>query len=829
MSKQKLVMKYHPAKKEVEFHRFQNGTEVPIRNDSRLRYYMNMKGKFILQDFGNTFFDDIAKAFDGLKSVDIDVITTRLDYEDFVQMTEYYNEGSNCKMNPALLAELPDMNKTFLMVQKYGEEVVSLLHAYRQKMFDVPLENENVKKSAQLFAGQIDEEIKNIEEKIYSLTDNNVSLCFSGVYSSGKSALINAILGYRILPENIKSETAKMFQISSPQNNEDVKIIFEIASVYTELDWNEKTKCFEFVKAPSENPVREEIQKKINTIKEEGLRQHEQIKGLLDLLNTCPLISDFIQVKYPIPIDSKNVQFTIYDTPGTDSNHGAHQKVLTDALKAQRQSILIFVVKPDGLEGEGNDSLLNYLEKAEGESKTSIDIDRSLFVINKADMVTKACRETLQHQVIRKKNDDNFSIKLADKKLFFTSALYAYLAKAVENGLANEDEKAYFTAGVQLVSNEAVPTSFCYRQNRCATSELSTEKMIKRCDEEFQKSKNEENITRGIEISSGLYALKNEIVTYGEKYASSVKAFAIIDSIDKVFTTLNGRADSLREINENEIDVIQKNIDELRKTITFAIEEVYNKITLPPNKALPEEIRKKLRIDKTTLEDPVIGLGHVKMRLDKEIKGWFFGHGKVRYNENYKEKINSIIEKTVSDFTDQFFTQRKMLLEERRDVFMDAVKKAIDENGNISESAKKVFQDIPEPKISKPKASTDWGDIYNSHKRIENTLWFKKWFIQENLDKESFMREIDESLTSMASKMVDDYGNDYRNALETLLMQIKTIFESNLELYSINMKGMIEDKESMKKLGDKISETASALGTYQHSFDELIWKVVDYD
>ena len=64
MSKQKLIMKYHPAKKEIFFQRFQNDQEVPIRNDSRLMYYMNMKGGFVLQDHGNAFFEDIAKAFD---------------------------------------------------------------------------------------------------------------------------------------------------------------------------------------------------------------------------------------------------------------------------------------------------------------------------------------------------------------------------------------------------------------------------------------------------------------------------------------------------------------------------------------------------------------------------------------------------------------------------------------------------------------------------------------------------------------------------------------------------------------------------------------------
>ena len=69
--------------------------------------------------------------------------------------------------------------------------------------------------------------MKNIQDKIDSLGDNSVKLCFTGVYSAGKSALINAILGYQILPENIRSETAKMMKISSPKNGETVKINLE--------------------------------------------------------------------------------------------------------------------------------------------------------------------------------------------------------------------------------------------------------------------------------------------------------------------------------------------------------------------------------------------------------------------------------------------------------------------------------------------------------------------------------------------------------------------------------------------------------------------------
>lgn len=175
---------------------------------------------------------------------------TKLDYEDFEQMVENYNQepDKECTFHPTLFAELPDMKKTYEEVRKFGENACRILNTHRNRLYDIRLDNENVKFSVESFAQQINEEVKNIENKITSLRDNHVTLCFTGVYSAGKSALINAILGYRILPESIKSETAKMFRIYSPEKNGSEKIIFMIDDIYTELQWNESGKIFDLKK-----------------------------------------------------------------------------------------------------------------------------------------------------------------------------------------------------------------------------------------------------------------------------------------------------------------------------------------------------------------------------------------------------------------------------------------------------------------------------------------------------------------------------------------------------------------------------------------------------
>ena len=824
MSKNVLQIKYHAAKKEVSFKRFQDGEEIAINVGGALSKYVNMKGKFVLQDFGNTFFMDIAKVFDGIKNVDIAAIMTKLDYEDLEQMIENYNQDPKreCTFLPTLFAELPDMKETYEEVKKFGENAVGILENHRNKLFDLPLDIQDVRKSIENYAKQINAEIKSIKEKINSLSDNRVSLCFTGVYSAGKSALINALLGYKILPEDIKSETAKMFRICSPASGEKVKIIFDICNVYTVLVWNEKNSGFEFKKGPSENVTRRELQLLLNNLKKQGKRQDEQIKCILDKLNAYEMVSSEIRIEFPVSLDKDTVQFIIYDTPGTDSNYAAHQHVLTEALANQTQSILIFVAKPDGLEGSGNNALLNYLKEAENNnSKTSIDISRSLFVINKVDGQTADARKTLQHQEIKDQEDGEFTIKLEDKKLFFTSALYGYVAKAIKNGTASPQDQALIIAGKAILATDGNPMSYCFRENRCASSEYATNTMVKKCEDALATAIEENNDADIISVCSGLYALETEILQYGEKYAAAVKAFAIIDSVDKALAKLTNQTCSLRDSNQERVATIERNIEELRKTIKDSIDSAYQERTISTDTAMPEEIREKLKIDRKTLNSSLVG--NAEIYLNKALKGTFWGIGKVKFKESDKTKIGDGISGIIKEFTNNFMAAREALLTVERDTFMEAVKKAINENGNISDVAKKYFQDIPKPDVTRSRGITNLNGIYDANKRTEKVFFF---FEKERLDKKSFVADIKDSLQTIATDMANEYAEDYKKALQTILMAIKSNYEENLEQYSLIMKNMIHHKDVMQELGSKIKDAAIDLIECEDDLNSIIWKEV---
>lgn len=825
MSKLYLQMKYHPAKKEVEFRRFENGKEIMI-SGGKLHRYMNKKGQFVLQDHGNEFFSDIARAFDGIKTLDMQVITTKIDYEDLVQMMEYYNASPEveCKITPTLIAELPDMKTTYNEIAKYGEQAIAVLQSHRSKLFDIKkITNESVKKSAEDFAAQIDEETKNIREKIDSMGDNRVSLCFTGVYSAGKSALINALLGYKILPEKITSKTAKMFQISSPKAGDPIKIVFDIDNVKAILQWETQKNCFEFTQGPSENDERAEIQMKMNQLKDDGKVMHDQISMLLTELNGMDSVLHDIRIEFPIPLDNDAVQFTIYDTPGTDSNYSEHQEVLMDALSEQKQSILIFVAAPNKTEGTGNNALLKYLKEAESkDSKTSIDLGRSLFVINWSDSIDLDERIDLQCEEIKYKNEENgkidFSIKLSNKKLFFTSAKMAYAAKAKKNGIASPKDESVFTRGLGSMQDEYA--GYCYRENRCATSEFATERMRSQCEKALDLARKDSDDVAILEICSGIYALEREIIQYGEKYASAVKAFAIIDSVNKALTKLSNRANSLRESNQEDIQKIQHNIDELRATINEAIEDEYNNKAVPENAALPEDTLKKLKLDMVTLQKTIIG--NVQSYMDEELKGWFFGLGKVKFKKSNNEKIREKCNQVIRKYTDDFLKNRKTILEVERDDFIAKVKNEIMDNGEISDAAKKFFLDVPAPKLPNWEKVKDLGGIYDDHKYTEG-VWI---FETDYLDKEGFIRDVKEILLGIAEKMGKNYRKDYRESLETILLQIKTNFATNLESYSLNMKALMENKDAMMELGNRVSDAAKALRKCEEELNTIIWKEV---
>lgn len=159
-------------------------------------------------------------------------------------------------------------------------------------------------------------------------------------------------------------------------------------------------------------------------------------------------------------------------------------------------------------------------------------------------------------------------------------------------------------------------------------------------------------------------------------------------------------------------------------------------------------------------------------------------------------------------------------MEEQGEKYTAAIKKAIEENGDISDAAKKEFLNIPSPKVTPPRDTADFGEIYDSHKRTSNILWMK----QEHLEKDEFIEDTEIKLRDVAGKMADDYRKDYAKSLESVLAQVRHEFEANMDVFSVRMTALIENKEAMAELGKKVAEAAKELEGSQEELEKIIWK-----
>ena len=825
MNESKLEMYYHPAKKEVKFKRYQNETEVEV-GKSLTHYMNNERGKFILQNCGKKFFSDIENAFNGEEVVKIKAITTNLDFDDFKQMVEYYNENNkNKKFRIELLEQeekLMDMEEAFEKIKSYGEEVVKILKNRKLDIENNKGKYDNIKENTEHFMEIFDKEILTIESKIKSLYDNTVNICLTGAYSSGKSLLINAILGKNILPVSINSETNKMFEISSPKVNERISIDFKISDENSRISWFEEEKKFKFEEGPSENEIRKLIQNKLNKID-----KIEQINEILSCLNNEEDISAsidfFIKIKFPVPIDNERIQYKIYDTPGTDSNVDKHKEVLKEALKEQTHSILMFVLTPDKKEGKANNDILKFIKNAEKENKSSIDLGRSIFIMNKIDTVNSdKDKEELKKSKIEEKEEEKensaISISLEDKKLFFTSASFCYATRIIKNSkeeIYEDIKKNYQVAKFRTLNLKEK----YYKLNHIANSEYLTNKMINKCDNEFEKSKDE---IRKIEIASGVYALEEEIKSYGEKYSSSVKTFAIIDTIDKTLNTLSNEINLLMKENTKGIEEIDKEINELKKEFENILkkksEEYIEKIRNENNN---KELAKKLFLDEDSIHEKLIEPG--KKEIDKVLSGFrnaqkIFGLDMSKDGKD--KKVISGLRSSQKRYMKNYKENRKKLLEKSREEFLEEIKYEVKQNQGITEEAKNYILDIPEVGI--PELETKNLDSII----VENT---KKFFAFEFIDVNAVKNKYKENVRSQFSKLYDEYIEEYKKSLEVIISKIEKNFRDRIEIYSTTIKNKIEHKEKMENLGFEMREIVKEIEGKQKNLENIIWGSKKYE
>ena len=827
-----LMIMYHPVKKEIRFLAKAKGefVEIPYAMCPWLNQYGPDNGEFLLQNHGNKFFDDIWEQF--LRdNVNLVFKGTKVDYDDFIKKIKEYNKSVNEeRFKVTQFIELPSVTDIYTAIAEFCDETL--------ETFDKELQFSDIKKS--FIARKAD-----FESKKARLNNSDVNLCLVGTYSSGKSTFINALIGKRILPESINSETAKMFRI---KNAKEPSVSFVIKKGDTEkqvianIVWDATKKKFSFHADGECEITQEKVNSEINSAIMFRLQQHEQLYQILKKLNDIPnagndqneeYIDGIIEVDFPIPLD-ENINFTFYDTPGTDSNSNEHLLVLQKALAQQTNSILIVLYEPTKMEGTGNSILYNLINASNNEKEaTTIDLTRSLHVINQADTKSLADLQLLKKkkvEVTLKETDKIYNeepqqIDLSKERLFFVSSKAAYISKAIGNNVDNEDERRWLANHKNEINNEPVEdpfrgndvkadvdTGMYFKLDKLSRSDNETKALIKACNDELKKCDNPEDsslypILQRIYVNSGMFAIEKEIIQYGRKYALAVKAKGLYDGIKSVvdfiredYEAIENQARLSKEEIENNINIMKTN---MVQDIDAAYQDYLQNMTTE---------NMVFQIDDINQLYTVMGNRQIQAGKIADKMKWIALRPEV-----FEEKNNIIrneLNRYLQEIDDNYKINRGRILQQQIDELKGIIIRKISGYKGIDEEIIRRITNVADTQVPPSSLKALKMDEYiNKQKAI---------FIFSTNDKKSYKNDVETMFANTTKVQFDSYIDEITKVAIDKTGELVQEFKNNIDMISSNLELLIKDE---KKASAEQAKAKAVLDLVEKKDKELNMKI----
>ena len=478
-----------PFKKEILYHWYDFNTGTYVNLDSK--YSKLASDKFIhttIQNRAHEILEQINDEYNGGNvGLEIAFIGSEDDYSTFCDVIANYYD----KVNISCIRDSYYYNTANFVLPKIEEkfsQIETTLDEYKEG------------------------EIANLVSRYKETVKPSISLCMMGLYSAGKSAFINSIIGSEILPSASDPTTAKVFKIYCAEKNE---IRF----------WFDDKECiltFQGATYKSNCNFEVEIIKKLQGLLDEEphneiSHMNRALKILNDYINDEHTVGDLIEIYIPFTqtaLPVKEFKFIIYDTPGSNSAHNRkHFEILKDSLDSQTNALPIFLTTPDTMDAEDNDKILKLIE----DTGTSLDTTNTIVIVNKADdKGEKSLKE-------KQKKHENLRItKWKSTRIFFVSSVMAIASKKNNPDNINEwiDEDMY-----ELYHDRG----YRYTSDERKLFEFNIVDKSKADDGGYRSSDKAAHLYK----NSGLESVEKEIVEYARRYALYNKCQQASDYLQK--------------------------------------------------------------------------------------------------------------------------------------------------------------------------------------------------------------------------------------------------------------------------------------------------------
>lgn len=369
-----------------------------------------------------------------------------------------------------------------------------------------------------------DEEVKVILRQYDDASSSTIPLCVMGLYSSGKSMFINALIGEEILPSASDPLTAQIFKVTPGTN---YQVAFSCEN--TELH-------FEIIEQTARLLNREDCSQCSAWIKEmtgiSGTTNAEIMRQIISKLNDSDKLSDklksegltsvngLISIEVPFrnsTLPTGKIHFEIYDTPGLNSeSHKEHTKVLQAALEDRTNGLPILITTRKTLDLTGIQNLMDELN-CKG---VKLDRENLMILINQADQEGP--------NTLKKFHDDPTEAAVTIQKnssIMFLSSLIALGCKCKGTGYAEWSDSDCEMIYERNRADFESPQNKYYKVFP-QYGILPPSRYEKICQ---QAQKAEDTVTSGdtsedairelIAQNSGIRAVESEITYYAQRFA----------------------------------------------------------------------------------------------------------------------------------------------------------------------------------------------------------------------------------------------------------------------------------------------------------------------
>lgn len=363
--------------------------------------------------------------------------------------------------------------------------------------------------------------LKNFEKAMNS----ELEIAVVATMSSGKSTLINSLLGRDLMPAKNEACTAKISRIKNINGSKDVNV-----------------KAFD-----SNNVLVKEI---INATIDD-----------LTEINEDSSIS-VVEIECNIPyINTDNMNLTLIDTPGpNNSQDESHKEHTYRVIKNDvSKPLILYIMNATQLNTNDDNHLLgtiaNVMREGGKQSK-----DRFIFVINKFDQFDPDVDDI--NKIIN--NTKAYLLKhgIENPNLFLTSASLAKLIRKDINGLSlTKREKKELEYKIDSFIEEEFYHSLSY-----ASLSDSTKEEISNLINKFRDEENEEGEAL---YHSGIPYVEKAISEYLVKYAETLKITTAVEAVRRI---INNNA------NITEIEERINNCEEERIRLHELMNEIQNEL-----------------------------------------------------------------------------------------------------------------------------------------------------------------------------------------------------------------------------------------------------------